>query len=139
MSIQENSKTEIVKISEVFKADEDQRIVYGWASVISENGVDVEDLQGDVIKAEELVSSTTEFMKTVRTAKAMHQGDKIGTVVHSLPLTAEIAKSLDIETTREGWIVGMHIESDEIWKSVKEGTLKAFSIGGSGVREKIDG
>ena len=92
-----------------------------------------------MIEPAELVSATTEFMKSVRTGKSMHQGPKIGTVVHSLPLTKEIAKSLGLETENEGWIVGMHIEDDDVWKAVKAGNLKAFSIGGQGVREKIDG
>lgn len=135
------SVSELTKFAiegEILKADDEQRMVYGWASVITKNGEPVVDIQGDVIKAEELVSATTEFMKSVRTAKQMHVGAKIGTVVHSLPLTNEIAKSLGIKTDNEGWIVGMHVEDDAVWKAVKDGSLSAFSIGGSGVRKEID-
>jgi len=136
----EKSVSELTKVniqSEVFKADEEQRIVYGWASIVTKAGEPVVDLQGDVIDPAELVRATTEFMKSVRTAKQMHEGGKIGTVVHSFPITNEIAKSLGLQTENEGWIVGMHIEDDAVWKSVKDGHLKSFSIGGSGVREKI--
>lgn len=128
---------DVTSIGEILKADDEHRVVYGWASVISENGVDVEDHQGDIIKADELLFATTEFMKSARDAKMMHAGDPVGQVVHSFPLTADIAKSLGIETNREGWLVGVHVSNDDVWKAVKDNTLQAFSIGGSGTRKKI--
>lgn len=133
--------------TEVIKTDDDQHMVYGWASVISENGQPVVDTQGDVIGADDLVKATTDFMKDVRHAAEMHarNADKsftpdlaIGQVVHSFPMTAELAKSLGIDTGREGWIVGVHVADDGVWKKVKSGELKAFSIGGSGKREEIE-
>lgn len=136
-SVSNLTKTDFSIEGQIIKSDDEQRIVYGWASVISENGVDVIDRQGDVIKADELVKATTEFMKSVRTAKAMHQGGQVGQVVHSFPLTTEIAKSLGIETNREGWIVGLHVTDNNVWKQVKSGVLKAFSIGGTGQRKEI--
>jgi len=129
--------TKVNITSEIFKSDEEQRIVYGWASIITKKGEPVVDSQGDVIEASELIKATTDFMKSVRMAKQMHVGDQIGTVVHSFPLTNDIAKSLGIETENEGWIVGMHIEDDEVWKSVRSGKLKSFSIAGSALREEI--
>lgn len=123
---------------QIIKADDEQRMVWGWASVISEQGEPVVDLQGDVIAADDLVKATTAFMADVRTAKAMHQGGKVGEVLHSLPLTDELAKALGVEAPREGWIVGMKIHDDAIWGAVKNGTLGAFSIGGQGVRIPVE-
>ena len=128
---------DVNSVGEILKADDEHRVVYGWASVISENGVDVEDLQGDVIKADELLFATTEFMKSARDAKMMHAGDAVGQVIHSFPLTADISKSLGIETHREGWLVGVYVSNDDVWKAVKDNKLQAFSIGGSGTRKKI--
>ena len=122
----------------ILKTDDDQRMVYGWASVVSETGTPVIDTQGDVIEPDELVKATTEFMADARLAKAMHQGDGIGEVLHSFPLTAELAKSLGLETAREGWIVGVKVRDDAVWAKVKDGTLKAFSIGGVGQREPLE-
>lgn len=119
-------------------ADEEQRVVYGWATIVTKASVPVEDLQGDVISADELVLATTDFMKSARVAKMMHQGDQIGEVIHSFPLTYDIAKSLGIQTNDEGWLVGIYVKDDKVWKAVKDGSLAAFSIGGSGTREKID-
>lgn len=124
----------------IMKADEEQRMVWGWASVVTEKGEPVVDRQGDIISPDEMVKAANEFMLDVRTAKAMHDGDKIGEVVHSMPLTNELAKSLGLETDREGWAIAMKIHDDGVWERVKSGELKAFSIGGhSEDRSAIDG
>lgn len=130
----------------IFKADDEERMVYGWASVITEDGEPVIDSEGDVIEASELVKATTAFMLDVRKAMIGHERNAAGDiedsmvkgiVVHSFPLTAEIAKSLGIETKREGWIVGVKVTDEAVWKGVKEGRFRAFSIGGKGIREEI--
>lgn len=122
----------------IFKADEEARVAYGWATIITKNGEPVVDLQGDVISSEELVTATTEFMKSERNSLNMHEGSPIGQVVHSFPLTADIAKSLGIQTENEGWLVGIHVSDDATWNSVKDGSLSAFSIGGSATRVDIN-
>ena len=122
-------------VCSIIKIDEEQRVVYGWASVITDHGVAVIDSQGDIIEAAELVKATTEFMKDARIAKVMHSGEAMGEVLHSFPLVFEIAKSLMIKTDREGWIVGVYIRDEETWQAVKRGDLPAFSIGGTAVPE----
>jgi hypothetical protein len=116
--------------TKVLKVDDEQRIVYGWASVVTEDGAPVVDSQGDVIEPIEMEKMANDFMLDVRTAKAMHAGDKIGEVIHSLPLTAELTKALGLQSDLEGWIVGVKIHSDEVWESVKSGEFAGFSIGG---------
>ena len=123
----------------ILKLDEEHQVVYGWGSVITEKGMPVEDTQGDVIEAHELLNATTKYMQTERLAKHNHAGGKIGEVIHSMPLTFEIAKALGIDTKgREGWIVGMKIHSAPIWERVKKGELKAFSIGARAVRVPVE-
>jgi hypothetical protein len=128
---------DVSTVGDILSTDAEHRVVYGWASVISEDGKPVEDLQGDIIKSSELVYATTEFMKSARDAKHMHAGAPVGQVVHSFPFTADIAKSLGLESNREGWIVGVYVADDTVWKSVKDGTLSAFSIGGNAQRVNI--
>lgn len=127
----------------IAKSDDESRLVFGWGSVISKNGVPVVDTQEDVITPAELLKSTTEFMENVRYAAEMHPRDENqnftpdmakGQVVHSFPLTADIAKALGIQTDREGWIIGVKVHDDDVWKRVKDGTLKGFSIGASALR-----
>lgn len=123
---------------QILKADNDQRMVWGWASVITENGVPVVDSQGDVIKSETLMKAATDFMLSTRVTKEMHMGGKVGEFIHSLPLTKDIADALGIKSDKEGWIVACKVYDDAVWQKVKSGELKAFSIGGRAKREKIE-
>lgn len=120
----------------IFKSDPDSRIIYGWASVITKRGEPVIDTQGDIIDAPVLVKAVTDFMIDAREAHVMHEGEKHGIIVHSFPLVGDIAKSLGIQCEMEGWIVGMKV-SPEVMKRVDSGELRAFSIGGAAVREKV--
>jgi len=120
----------------VLKLDEDRRMVYGWASVISKNGTPIIDRQGDVVTTDDLREAVHDFMKH-RTAGEMHDQMGVGEVVESFVLDAAVQKSLGIDLGIEGWYVGVHVPNDEVWAKVKKGDYKAFSIGGSAVREAI--
>ena len=120
---------------QILKADEEQRMVYGWASVVTEKGEPVVDRQGDVIEPNTLVRAVNKFMEHVRVGKEMHKGGQIGVVIHSMPITKEIGESLGIQSDREGWIVAFKVYDDEVWARVKSGELAAFSIGGKAIKE----
>ena len=120
---------------QVLKTDDEQRLVFGWASVITEKGEPVVDRQGDVIKPDTLVKAVNKFMEEVRIGKTMHSGDQIGVVVHSWPMTDEICKSCGIQSEREGWLVAFKVYDDNVWADVKSGKLAAFSIGGRATKE----
>jgi hypothetical protein len=122
---------------QILKVDEEQRLIYGWASVITEKGKTVVDLQGDVIEADVLVKAVNEFMENVRVGKTMHVGEETGKVIHSLPVTKEICDALGIQSDREGWIVAYKVYDDSVWDRVKSGELRAFSIGGRAQREEL--
>ena len=134
------SVSELTKSVEgqILKADEEQRMVYGWASVVTEKGEPVVDRQGDVIEPETLVKAVNGFMEHVRVGKEMHKGDQIGAVIHSMPVTKEIGESLGIQSDREGWIVAFKVYNDDVWAKVKSGELAAFSIGGRAIKEDYD-
>ena len=135
------SVTEATKMDiegKILKADDEQRIVYGWASVITEKGERVVDRQGDVIEAETLVKAVNDFMENVRVGKTMHTGEQTGMVIHSLPITKEIGESLGIQSDREGWVVAYKVYDEDVWKMVKSGELAAFSIGGRAIKEKLN-
>ena len=124
---------------QILKTDEEQRMVYGWASVVTEKGEPVVDRQGDVIKPDTLVSAVNKFMEHVRVGKEMHKGEQIGAVIHSMPITKEIGDSLGIQSDREGWIVAFKVYNDDVWTKVKSGELAAFSIGGRATKEDYNG
>jgi len=134
------SVTDLTKDIEgkILKTDDEQRLVYGWASVITEKGERVVDRQGDVIEADTLVKAVNDFMEHIRVGKTMHTGEMTGRVIHSLPITKEIGESLGIQSDREGWIVAYKVYDDSVWERVKSGELAAFSIGGRAIKEKLE-
>ena len=121
----------------ILKIDEDQRIIYGWASVTTYKGDLVVDLQGDVIKTDTLHKSINEFMKGVRVGKLNHSGEQVGQIVHSFPMSKDICEALGIQSDKEGWITGYHVTDDELWKSVKSGEYAEFSIGGRAQKQEF--
>lgn len=135
-TVTEATKADIA--GEILKVDEDQQIVYGWASVITNKGESVVDRQGDVIKADTLVYAVNDFMEHIRVGKEMHKGDQIGKVIHSYPIVNEIAESLGIHSEKEGWIVALKVYDQNTWDRVRSGELKGFSIGGKARREKYE-
>lgn len=122
---------------EILKVDEEQRLIYGWASVITEKGEYVVDRQGDVIDGNTLTKAVNKFMEHVRVGKTMHNGGETGKVIHSLPITKEICDALGIQCDREGWVVAYKVYDDNVWQRVKSGELRAFSIGGRAQREEL--
>ena len=135
-SVSELTKTNIE--GQILKADEEQRLVYGWASVVTEKGEPVIDRQGDIIEPDTLVKAVNNFMEHIRVGKEMHKGDQIGAVIHSMPITKEIGESLGIQSDREGWVVAFKVYDDDVWARVKSGELAAFSIGGRATKESYD-
>jgi cation transport regulator ChaB len=127
---------------EIAKRDDEQRVVYGWLSVAKDkDGRHIVDKQGDVIPVAELEAAAHDFMLASREAGDMHERvTGIGKVVESMGFTEEKMAKLGIAkgTLPEGWWVGFHIDDEQTWGKVKDGTYKAFSIGGSANREEAD-
>lgn len=120
----------------VAKADESLGVVFGYALIckefdeISEGFEDYVDLQNDIVEEDAMLQCAFEFMQGDRVAKVQHKGDQQGTVVFALPVTEEIAKSLDIDVTKTGLIIGVKFDDDAVLKAFADGTLTGFSIGG---------
>lgn len=114
---------------EVAKVDADLGVVFGWAIVSTEDGQPYVDLQKDHIPDESMLKATRNFAKGARIAKEMHVGGGRGTVLFLLPLTADVAKSLELQTRRTGLIIGM-APDPEMLEKFRSGELRGFSIGG---------
>ncbi len=128
----------VTKTSDILKVDTERRIVWGWASVCTMKGETVTDLQGDRIAPAQMEKMADRFMRSARAAKAMHYGDDVGEVIHSFPMTKELADAFGIQSDREGWITGTYIKSDEEWAKVRNGTYKGLSIGGRARRKEAE-
>ncbi len=120
---------------EITKLDEDQNLVYGWASVaIDAQGVPVVDREGDQISIPELEKAARSFVKNYREANERHQGPKIGELVESIVTTPDVQKALNMpEGSPVGWFVGFEL-APETFAKVKSGEYSAFSIEGTAKR-----
>lgn len=125
------------RAAKIIKIDDEARIVWGWASVVSIDGKPMIDRQGDIISADVMTKAADNFMIDVRVAKAMHEGAQIGEVIHSFPLTKALGEALGVYSALEGWIVAMKVHDNGVWERVKSGELAAFSIGGMGKRNAV--
>jgi hypothetical protein len=123
------------------KIDEDQRLVFGWASVVEdEHGNSVVDSQGDVIPVAELEQAAYEFVLRYRQAGEMHEraGSDVGDLVESVVLTKAKREAMGLPPGPTGWFVGFKLAPD-VFAKVKSGEYQDFSIGGACVaRDEIN-
>ena len=123
---------------EVLKVDEGEGIVYGWGIISKLQGKDYFDTDNEHFPEKEMRKAATSFMEGQRINNNDHiSGDEgdVGIVVHSFPLTQEIAKAMGVESAVYGWMVGVKPDEDTLQK-FKSGEYTGFSIEGGG--EPID-
>ncbi len=120
--------------AKIEKIDEDKRQVFGWFSVIEENGTEVQDREGDIIQVEELEKAAYNFVVNARKAGEMHKVVEVGQLIESMVFSKDKQEALGIDLGKVGWWGGFQITDNEVWSKIKDGTYSAFSIGGSGRR-----
>jgi hypothetical protein len=128
-----STETQVMKAT-VCKVDTSLGLVFGWGIICTEKNAagefeDHYDLQGDHIPEPVMVAATSDFMLNSREAHDMHTGKNVGSIVHSFPLTSDIAQAMGIETTKTGWMVAMKPEAGVLAK-YESGEYRGFSIGG---------
>lgn len=121
--------------AEVTKVDEELGLVLGWAICCKVDDEPYFDSQGDHIPEDAMLKAATDFMLHSRVAKEMHGGEQVGEVVFAFPLTAEVAKAMDIETGKTGLMIAMRPGPDVMAK-YRSGEYSGFSIGGSRVKDE---
>lgn len=129
MSLDFDKKCDILKVSD------ELGLVMGFAMVSKVDGEDYYDSQGDHITEKAMLEASVDFMKNSREAHTMHDGKSMGEVVFAFPLLTDVAKSLGIETSRTGLLIGMLPNADVLAK-FKDGTMTGFSIGGERVKDE---
>ncbi len=136
MSLKNNAVNKCLE-ARVAKVDAELGIVFGYAIVCKMDGEEYFDTQGDHIPEQSMLEATADFMSGERLTKVMHDGDAMGQVVFGFPLTNEIAKALNIEVSRTGFIVGMQPDDADILEKYRTGEFTGFSIGGQRIRETV--
>ncbi|MCL5942743.1 MAG: XkdF-like putative serine protease domain-containing protein [Actinobacteria bacterium] len=129
-------KKELRLLVPVQKANGARRITYG---VVLEP--DTEDLQGDVMKAEDIELSAHAWMAESQAGGEMHAAIvKDACVVESFlaPVDFEVETSGGSETVKKGsWVLAMRWPH-EVWERIEKGELTGYSVGGQGVRIPLD-
>ena len=129
--IAEGSKGSLLEIK---KIDEDERLVFGWFSVVEQNGELIKDSQGDFIEPDQLEKAAYDFVLDARIAGEGHVRKGVGQLVESIVFTKEKQEVLGIDVGCIGWWGGFHIDDDNVWDKIKKGEYPMFSIGGTGTR-----
>lgn len=99
----------------LLKVDEEQRMVYGYAST------EALDSQNESIGKAVIEAALPDYMRFAN-IREMHQLSAVG-----------VAKTAEID--EKGLYLGAKVVDDAAWAKVKEGVYKGFSIGGRGRRE----
>lgn len=107
----------------VFKSsNEKQRIV--WAEVYAPMRPDSD---GEYMDAETIRKMSYEFMKDMKLDQidSQHNNELVdgASVVESF-----IARKNDPDFIEGAWVVGIHIDNDEMWEKVEKGEINGFSI-----------
>lgn len=121
----------------IAKIDADQRLIFGWASVVEKNGEAVIDSQGDIILPDDLEKAAYDFVLYYRENDDMHTQDVTGRCIESMVFTKQKQQALGVDLGKVGWWVGFRVDNDALWEAHKRGDRPEFSIGGMGVREKV--
>lgn len=105
-------------------------IVFGWAMVCAEDGVDYFDTQDDHIPEASMLKASADFMVHSRVLGDMHRSAEGGSVVFAFPLTADIAAAMSITSKTMGLMIGVKPANPETLEKFKSGEYTGFSIGG---------
>lgn len=110
-----------LKTSDVSKANDEEQIVMGIASVSTVNGELVKDLHGDEVTTQALVEFNRSLISGSRAGKFDHEGDACTEVVAGLVLTEDWQKALGINLGFEPYLVEIHVPDAQDWAEVKKG------------------
>ena len=147
------TKSDFRLVGDIVKLDRVQHLVFGWASIVTVDGKEICDTQGDIISSMTMEDAAYDFVLTARKGGEMHETGADGTargvsrLVESIAFTREkqiaMLSSLHeqgitnamVDLGCEGWWVGFYIDNPGTWSRIESGELKAFSIGGKGKRD----
>jgi hypothetical protein len=119
------------------KLDDERRLVFGWAYVAkTAGGEQVTDHSQDEVDPANLELVAYDYVLDSREGGEMHVAKGVSRLVESIVFTKEKLAALGVaeDALPEGWWVGFKIDDDAVWKGVKDGKYKMFSIGGAGTR-----
>lgn len=129
-------------VGDIEKSDDEKQMVFGWCSIAKDKGGnEIVDKQGDVLDdIDQMEHVAYDFVLHSRDGGEMHVRKGVSTLVESFVSTPEKWAAMGIPegTLPVGWWVGFKVNDANVWKSVKDGKYKMFSVHGSGTRKAYD-
>ena len=129
---------------EIKKVDPDQRMIFGWASIVTKDGRLVVDHQNDVISADELEKAFYDYVLYERGQGHMHSQMGVGRLIECMMFTKQkqdvlkiVVRDEDGDQIEGAW-VGYFVDDNDVWAAHKRHELPAFSIGGSAVPIEVE-
>lgn len=126
------------------QVNDEQKQVFGFLSVsVDKDGHIVEDLQDDIITPDELEKAAYAYVthsSINKVAGEMHTNIGVGELIESMVFTKAKQEALGIPAgvmPEAAWWIGYQVTDDNVWGKIKDGTYKAFSIGGRAIRETL--
>lgn len=122
--------------AQILKVSTKLGLIFGFAAICKVDGEEFWDSDDEHYPEESMLADSTEFARSQRVACTMHARDadgepvQDGGVVHTFPLTTEIAKALDIQTRRTGLLVALAPDDPNTLEKAENGIFTGFSIGG---------
>lgn len=128
----------------IYKTEDDKRLVFGWANVaIRVDGEQIQDLQDDLIDPDNLEEIAYDYVLRFRAGGEVHNPDlrNKARLVESCVFTKEkmAAMGLPEGILPEAWWIGFYVDDDDAWEKIKSGEYKMFSIEGTGQRIPLEG
>lgn len=131
--IKSEDEPTISKDIPIIKVDDDKQLVTG---IVYEP--ETVDSQGEFMTAEEIEKAAHTFMKDYHNIDKQHTfKNEDADVVESYVAKSD-HKIGDQEIKKGTWVMTTHIGDEEIWKDIKKGKIKGYSMGGSGQRVEHD-
>ena len=103
-------------------ADDEQRMV--WAEVYAP---DIPDTEGDFMNAATIRKMAYGFLRNKRVDSIDMQHDN-KLVEGASIVESFIARKGDPDFIEGAWVVGMHVNNDDVWGKIKNGVINGFSL-----------
>jgi hypothetical protein len=134
----EMDMVKLAKSNDIWKDDE-KRLVFGWANVVSVDGATVLDRQNDMIDDQwEMEKAAYDFVLNSRVGGDMHLVKGVSTMVESMVFTDEKCDALGLSKSfPRGWWVGFRVNNEGTWNLIKSGEYTGFSVHGTGQRTEV--
>lgn len=123
------------------KEDDDQQLVFGFASVsMTPEGKQVVDFHKDAMDIDDLEFGAYDYVLNSGESGVQHKGETIAYLVESFMFTKEKMETLGIPegTIPQGWWVGFFVPDKEVFEKVKNCELNMFSVQGQGLAIDLD-